>query len=494
MTKPAMSVRTALKKIKLTPDQSKAHRSLWYKRKRGKKRGQLLHRAVACVTGYGGGKSFLNAVEANVAAAMYPGIWILVGSPSYAQMQNTIWRSLNEITPEANMVRRNSSAGSMSMTLDFHDGKKPLSHIICLSASISVLKWQGPNLGMAILDESDGIPRAHYEQCWARLRMDKMPNNMFIATNPPPNDHWLSQDFYYNRKKGYKLLQWSSADNPYLPEQTIENLYDTFQGEEALAKIHGQIGVGFEGQFFDNFRPQRHILTPWKTAKIRRESPRRIYGVDWGYIDPFVVVELCWWPDKEAWVVTNEFYRSRLTTKEQAEAILALWDEESPIYSDHAAQSRADIEDDYGIITEAAVKTPDPDTPSTPGMISSLHEMRRQFNRRRNNTFGLYFGANCTHSIREMGSFRYKKHPITQELQEDKFEGADHAVDAIRYALYSEKHKGRSFIAVGGDRESVPDLGDSDDEYEYEVHEYENALMSDSPFDFGDNDDAYFGD
>lgn len=500
-----MSVIYRPKRIELTPKQSLAHRVLW-------KQSTV---ALACVTGYGGGKSFLNALTLNYVAEKYPGIYMMAGSPTYPMLKRTLWRSMKEVTPPGNIVRVNNQ--ELSMVLDYHNGNAPFSEVFFLPASVPAQNWQGANLGFALLDESDGIPEAHYVQTWARLRMEDkyhkledcyhvedgkgfMPNKMLIATNPPPNDHWLPRDFYYHPKLGHRLLQWSTMKNPHIPERTVRNLLDTYKGEEAQAAVYGKIGIRFKGQFFDNFDPAKHVITEERAKKIRATTKHRIYGIDYGYVDPFVFVELCYWEKKNAWVVTNIFYMSRTVAKERAHEIFKWWDKIDPIYDDHQRAERAELEE-HGIYTTPAQKVPFKGALGKSGVVTSLLFMRRMLNKREDGNFSLYIGAHCEPLIHEFGSFRRIEIPDkVNQFYEDKFEGLDHAIDATRYALYTHLAGPSSFLGAGNKvRDGIgfteDSLPDPDDPLEQE----RSVLRQASPREINDygarksDDGFYFG-
>lgn len=401
-------------------------------------------RHLACCTGFGGGKSLLLAIIGNVWAEL-PGNYIMIAAPNYPQLKRTIWRSFLEITPEGNICRLNK--GDMEMSIDYSNGQEPPAELYFQSAEMDPEKWQGPNLGGALFDEAEGISEQHYKRAKDRLRRVNpetgvaYPNKLVIATNPPPEDHWLSQDFLFNPKKGYQFCEWSMTANFHNPKEFVEDQFQTYTGKDRERFVHGKIGVSFKGKVFD-FYKDIHIL-PFEVAEqIRRQCQYRLYGVDYGWEDPFVCNEYCWWAPWNSWILTREVYESRMSADDRAQAMANFVNLDYDIFGDRNPTDAHELElRGYPIQTayksnnykEAAIEYVN-------GLMHIQHESRKA---------GFYISEGCENAALEFNSWRNKIDTRTDRPIEGVYEGADHAIDATIYALYT------NYLNHGGEIEDT---------------------------------------
>ena len=206
-------------------------------------------------------------------------------------------------------------------------------------------------------------------ELWStRLRHGRMPYSRQIATcNPGPPSHWILQRAKAGR---LTLLESRHEDNPRMWDGKAWTQY----GLSYLAKLDALTGARrerlrygrwtqAEGQVYDLWDPSVHVVD-------RRELPRewrRIWVVDFGYVNPFVCQ--CWAVDDDGrlWLEW-ELYRTkrlvedhardikrRIGVSPSAEIPAAL--RPSVIVCDHDAEDRATLERHTGIPTVAAVKT-----------------------------------------------------------------------------------------------------------------------------------------
>lgn len=411
-----------------------------------------LIRHVGCMTGFGGGKSLLLALIGNYWAGKFPGNLIMGAAPTYPQLEKTLWRSFLEITPEGNIVKINR--GDMRLILNFSNGQEEDSEIFFYSADMEPERWQGPNLGGILLDEAEGISEAHYKQGKSRLRRVNptnglvYPNKMVIATNPPPPDHWFCQDFYYNPKKGYKLHQWSSVDNIHNPQEYVEELLQSYHGPDRQRYVYGKIGLYFTGKIYD-YDPELHLIHVDVAEAIRRISPIKVYSIDWGFDDPFVFLELCYWPERKAWIVTREHYASRMSHEEQVKVIGSIWDDRFEIYCDRNPGGANELAL-RGIPTTDAYKSNNYKEPAIV-FINSLLHVRPQ-----TGYPGLYVSTECENTDREFQNWRRKIDKDSGLPIDATYEGADHAMDALIYALYSQHIDTSGELALPDESRSSP--------------------------------------
>ena len=244
-----------------------------------------------------------------------------------------------------------------------------------------------------------------------------------------------------------RLITASSLENPFLTEDDKGRLRRTHgaskQSEQAL---HGSFEAA-EGQVYP-FRRNAHVVdvrptddgyvtvgddgTPNGRATV--SSDWRIYGYDAGWKDPRVLVEVGR-TDYGQLIVLDEWYESE---KHVSDAIAWLRDENKPkgrIYSEHEPgdirkfrkPSITGLDDPpSGFPAGKAEKTID----------AGIDEVRYKLQPDHDDRYGLLVASRCENLIDEFMSYT-----------EDDVGGSDvddHALDALRYAIYTDSLRGTS--------------------------------------------------
>lgn len=191
---------------------------------------------------------------------------------------------------------------------------------------------------------------------------------------------------------------------------------------------------------YGSFEETRHVMTQKKLVEMTRHSTiqrswPRISGIDFGSSPghPFAYIKLCQLPGG-AWLVFHEYYAYQKLMRDHAQAIKGspLWVPSEYMYSDHAGQERLELKD-LGIRTRKAQK----DVLMGIDYVSTLlkgfppKEIPQ-----------LYVWHGCYNLIKEFSRYRW---PVTPDGRVDKtsnpLKADDHGLDALRYALFTYKHK-----------------------------------------------------
>jgi len=196
-------------------------------------------KAVAFVTGYGGGKSFSLVLQMVLLKLEYPKFDILYVMPTYSMFRDILFPLLAEILEGTNIgYDINKSTGEIF----FSCGGR-----IILKSADDPSKIVGFNVIFVLLDELDTLPtekaREVFLKSSARARV-KLPdgrlNQIFIGTTPEGR-RFVYHMFDKNRPDNYTLIQASSRLNPYLSEDYFQNIIATAPNEQiALAYIDGK--------------------------------------------------------------------------------------------------------------------------------------------------------------------------------------------------------------------------------------------------------------
>lgn len=213
------------------------------------------------------------------------------------------------------------------------------------------------------VQEATELTEEDWETLVTRNRYGVMPYNQMVADcNPSFPTHWLNQ----RMAKGKVIrIHTDHKDNPLY-------YYDgdwTEKGLAYLSKLDALTGVRYkrlrlgiwcsaEGMIYDLWDANKYLVTV-DQAKIQHDW-RRVWTVDFGFTNPFVLQAWAISPDDKAYRFF-EFYHTK-TLVEDAAALIKIWqrnnNEPNPeaIVCDWDAEGRATLERHLGIATTAANK------------------------------------------------------------------------------------------------------------------------------------------
>ena len=282
-------------------------------------RSQALNRAY--IGGFGSGKTLCGAIETFLLCTELPNLQdeqFLICRYEYDELEATTWKTFLEIIPKP-ILRQ------------CHITKRPLS---CrLPNGLTVLgrnlknhqKFGSFKLAGAWIDEcnEEGIDESFFLQLRGRMRSTR-GRGCLILTGNPGGRNWVYKRFFahkfdptaksFNSHEGF---QAGTEENLYLPETYLQQMRETYPEDWLEKYFAGSFDV-FEGQILDNFRPEVHLIDPFR---IPAEWPR-YRAVDHGLTAPTA----CTWhaTDFEGNVVTySEYYQRCAIPEENAKLILA---------------------------------------------------------------------------------------------------------------------------------------------------------------------------
>ncbi len=197
---------------------------------------------------------------------------------------------------------------------------------------------------------------------------------------------------------------------------------------------------------FDN---GRHVLTPEKLFHLSRfSSPQlswqKIAGLDFGSSPghPFVYLKLCRIPYVNAWMVFHEYVAEQRLIRDHAGAIKS-----SPhylpgeaIFADWDAQDRLELRAS-GVNTRQAEKGQNSVNVGC-DYVGSLLKGFPNPDPNKNEAPQLYIWHECSYTIKEFGKYEWAVGANGRIMKGVPKKENDHAMDAMRYALYSYKRVG----------------------------------------------------
>lgn len=275
----------------------------------------------------GGGKSWVARVKAAAGGLNYPGIKILMLRRTYPELENTIIQPLIELLNTANVDGAPAgdklfSYNATMRTLYFTNGSMiKFGH---LQSPNAITEYQGQEFDWIFIDEATHFTEWEFRTLAATLRgVNRIPKRMYLTCNPGGVGHqWVKRLFVTREYEGlenpedYLFIPATVEDNTVLMEHSPDYLQmlDLLPDDIRAAHRYGDWDA-MAGQYFNEFRRERHVVKPFP---IPREWPRyRCF--DYG-LDMFA----CYWFavdfDGRVWVY-REYYEKGQIVSDAAAAM-----------------------------------------------------------------------------------------------------------------------------------------------------------------------------
>lgn len=250
---------------------------------------------------------------------------------------------------------------------------------------------------------------------------DGKPNQMFLSLNPCDEQSWVNQKLVQSRKvkkskSGISIFKSNYLNNPFLSNDYVNSLLSLKDEDETFYKIYtlGEWAV-----------PKNLIYSNWEvTENFPGSFDETIYGLDFGFNNPTVLVQIN--------IHDGNIYLQQLIyeTKLTNEQLITRMDElvhnkRDYIYADCAEPQR--IEE----ISRAGFNV----YPADKSVNDGIDYIKRR---------KLFIHPDSAELIGEIKKYKWKEDKNGNILDQPvKF--MDHAMDAMRYGIYSHhiKHSGK---------------------------------------------------
>lgn len=322
-------------------------------------------------------------------------------------------------------------------------------HIVGADDERAESKIRGPTFSGAYVDEATIIPESVFKMLISRCAMGGA--KIFATTNPDSPFHWLKKD-YLTDNPDVKSWKFTLEDNPELTQDEKEYLRRQYKGIWFQRFIEGR-WVQAEGAIYDFFDTSVHCIDhPPGNAEFY------IVGVDYGTTNPcaFSLIGINRSRYPNMWVEQVYYWDSRAKQRQKTDSEyaddLAKFIQGKPvkaIYIDPSAASfklelsRNGVSHLYDAENE---------------VIDGIRLVSKFLS---NGT--LKICRNCQELIKEIQGYVWDSK--SQKTGQDRpLKVSDHAVDSIRYALFSHffgKEQSR-MTAQDLDRLYVEAMGGSD--------------------------------
>lgn len=365
--------------------------------------------------GVGSGKTFGTVHRTLKLCIDHPGIFILATGANHPSLRDTLIRDWIEEVPR-NWVRVHNKTINL---FELVNGSQVL-----FRAVDDANKLKSYTLGAIAMTEMTEVSEELFKMARTRLRQKNMPGYFYGDTNPGSFESWVYKTFVENPIPGSKVIYSKTDDNDFLPAEYLEDmrsLKDT-NPEYYRRMVEGMWGQ-LEGIIYELPLSQR--------VTIDDKYERYIAGVDFGFRNPTGVVIIGQSGGKH--FVVDELYKYRLTSSGIIDA-LKLFDTRYNLQSIYCDSSRPEIIAD---LVEAGL----PARPANKSVFDGIMWLKSLIGSKL-----LYVGRHCTYTLREFDSYIWDQGVSVKEVP---LKANDHLMDAIRYAIYSDRNQVTEFDVIG---------------------------------------------
>lgn len=219
-------------------------------------------------------------------ALRYPGIRALILRRTYPELTETYVKPMRGELAElirAKQVRYKET----SKEFDFSNGSLLMLGYCDTDADID--RYQGAQYDVIFIDEATQWPEDWYLILTACLRgVNDFPKRMYLTCNPGGVGHtWVKRLFIDREYKAnenpedYRFIQALVYENTALMEKNPDYLRQLQNLPEKLRKgwLEGEWDL-FDGQYFAEFRREKHVIQPFELPTRWRRYVSMDYGLD----------------------------------------------------------------------------------------------------------------------------------------------------------------------------------------------------------------------
>ncbi len=364
----------------------------------------------------GSGKTRAGCHEALHVSLKYPNNFGLIGAQTYPQLRDTTRRTFFEICPDELISNWNKTENHLTLI----NG----SEIIFRSLD-NDSKLKSLNLGWFYIDEGTDVPESVFMMLQSRLRLQVPKHTAWITTNPDTFGNWVYQRFVENPTEQYSIVHTTTLDNPHLPADFIQDLKDSYDDDYYRRFVMGQWG-NLEGLVYKAFDVNIHVKDMKHQGRLTKYR-----GIDHGYTNPFV----CLWGAIDSdgrYYITDEIYERKRLVSDLAEEIK---NKHTGDYINFADPSEAE---GNATLRKAGIVV----SQTKNDVIQGIQAVQKLLKVRGDGKPGLIIHPRCKNLIKEFQLYKWRVSDGRVNEREEPLKLNDHAMDSLRYFIYSTKSQG----------------------------------------------------
>lgn len=343
------------------------------------------------------------------------GNYLVTGKSERTCLMNVI-EPLQEFT--GGKIRYNRGMGEFNLF-----GKKV--YVVGANDERAEGKIRGATFAGALVDEITILPQSYFRMLLSRLSIEG--SKLFGGTNPDSPLHWLKTDFidkFEDDPEQLRHFKFELDDNPSLGESFKNALKKEYQGLWYKRFILGD-WVLAEGAIYDFFDTSQHVV-----SKPPTYAKYYLLGIDYGTSNPFAATLIGFNDDvRPSLWVEKEYY----------------WDSKAMGYQKTDAEYALDIQRTFEGYPIRLIYL----DPSAKSFEIELRRNKMPIKQAKNDVLdgirhvgtllsqgNLVICRNCTNLIKEIEGYVWDEKAVRRG-EDQPLKQRDHAVDAMRYVLYS---------------------------------------------------------
>lgn len=280
----------------------------------------------------GGGKSYAQLIDAWIKAIKFPGIKQLVLRRTFPELKRSL-----VMTSLMIYKQEHAKYNESDKKWKFNNGSI-IEFGYCDSEN-DVTQYQSAEYDIVRFDELTHFTEFQYTYLISRIRgVNNHPKQIKSSSNPGSVGHeWVKRRFIENKIPMQVYTDDLERTSIFIPAKVQENSFlmasdpkyiqrlEQLPDLQKKALLDGDWDI-FEGQYFNEFKRDVHVIEPFEIPKNWRRYITIDYGLD---------MLACYWvalsPERVAYVY-RELYQSDLIISEAAKRILALTPENEEIH------------------------------------------------------------------------------------------------------------------------------------------------------------------
>jgi len=313
-------------------------------------------------------------------------------------------------------------------------------------------KYQSVEFAAIAVDELTKSTEQTFWDLTHRLRWPDFEDTRFVAaTNPGSVGHLWVRRLWIDRNYDdtdfspdeFAFIPSKATDNPHISKSYLRKL-DLLPERMRAALRDGSWDI-FEGQFFSEWSPSRHVVDQHELW-LPPEWERGV-AIDWGFNDPYAVLWGAQDPSNGRLYFYRELYDRQVSEPEQARRIAIAGAMERrrfavcdpAMFSKRGAQtpSVADVYAEHGVTV----------TPANNDRIGGWQLVRQALMPLEDGKPGLIVSNACGNLIRTLPALVYDD----RRPEDCNTRGEDHMADSARYLVSAFKGIGRSSASLTKD-------------------------------------------
>lgn len=311
-------------------------------------------------------------------------------------------------------------------------------------------KVQGMDLDWFWMDEASTANEAWWDMMPTRLSEKAFDGKHYamFTTNPSHYGHWIYK-YLISDNPDCLTIHTTSWDNLSLPENTVKD----YKKKAKINKVvydrlyEGKWG-NLEGLVYENFDEKKHV----REFEINNFQ-HFFMSIDWGFKNPFC----CLWialDGEDNVYIFDEYYQEKRTDADNASMIMNRYRgiDINKIYIDPGAggaEFKFYLENQYNLYPDFDTINAKKDIESGIMLVNEKMAISED-----NKEPSLFIHPRCKNLIQELRMYQFQENrdPDNKETRELPKKVNDHAVDALRYFIYTY------FTTLGTEIAEIDDL------------------------------------